>query len=283
MKIYTQLLMISALLSVCTMLNAESNQVKEMMKNASNIMQANQEKTQKAVEDAIKQAADDAKSAMQKLPSFSINALTQNGEPPEPSDDFQWTVANIKLAEEGDPVKGEELAQKGKCSRCHGENGISEDDDTPSIAGQIKAYSLKQMHDYKVGLRDDKSMRKRVRKLSLKDMADLAAYYAEQPSEKMVGQTNGENAPVLAVSGDSSRFMLACESCHNDDSTKRGYQTPIIKGQKIGYFKDTMIAFKEGDRVNDHYSLMRAISEKLSDQEIEELAAYYSAKPSEDD
>ena len=122
-------------------------------------------------------------------------------------------------------------------------------------------------------------MRKKVKKLSSKDMADISAYYATQKPEKK----HGAKIPVLASKGDEKRFLLACNSCHNDDSMKRGYQTPILEGQKIEYFKETMLAFKEGDRVNDHYSLMRGLSAKLTEEEIDELAEYYSAKPSEDE
>lgn len=220
---------------------------------------------------------------MAKLPSYSINTLTQNGEPEEPSKDFQWTQNTVKLANEGDIKRGKELAKKGKCGKCHGDTGVSEDDDTPSIAGQITAYSFKQLHDYKVGLRENKSMLKKVRNLSSKDMADISACYATQKPEKMLGVKKGGKIPVLANKGDEKRFLLACNSCHNDDSMKRGYQTPILEGQKIEYFKETMVAFQEGERVNDHYSLMRGLSVKLTEDEINELAEYYSVKPFEDD
>jgi len=233
------------------------------------------ESTDTAIEKAVK----DAESAMAKLPAFKINTLTQNGEPEEPSKDFKWTTENIKLAVEGDAKRGEELAKKGKCSKCHGDTGISEDDDTPSIAGQISAYSFKQLHDYKEGLRESKSMKKKVRDLSSKDMADISAWYATQTREKMLG---GE-APVLATKGDAARFILGCNACHNEGAMNRGYQIPILEGQKVEYFKETMLAFKEGDRENDHYNLMRGISEKLTEEEIDLLAEYYSAKPSEDD
>ena len=72
-------------------------------------------------------------------------------------------------------------------------------------------------------------------------------------------------------------------TCHNEDAMNCGYQIPILEGQKVEYFKETMLVFKEGDRENDHYNLMRGISEKLTEEEIDLLAEYYSAKPSEDD
>ncbi len=224
-------------------------------------------------------ADENADSAMAKLPSFKVPVLTQDGEPEEPTNDFKWTPANIKLAVDGDAKLGEELAKKGKCSKCHGDTGISEDDDTPSIAGQITAYSFKQLHDYKVGLRENKQMKKKVKKLSGKDMADISAWYATQEREKMLGG----DIPVLASTGDPKRFILGCNTCHNEDAMNRGYQIPILEGQKVEYFKETMLAFKEGDRENDHYNLMRGISEKLTEEEIDVLAEYYSAKPSDDD
>ena len=234
---------------------------------------------EESMKKSVDKAENDAKSALNKLPSFKIGVLTQNGEIDEPSKDFKWTPANINLAVNGDAKLGEALAKKGKCSKCHGDTGISEDDDTPSIAGQISAYSFKQLHDYKEGLRESKSMLKKVKALSSKDMADISAWYATQKREKMLGT----KAPVLATVGDASRFILGCNTCHNEDAMNRGYQIPILEGQKVEYFKETMLAFKEGDRENDHYNLMRGISEKLTEAEIDELAEYYSAKPSEDD
>ncbi len=254
-----------------------------MMKKSSEMMKAGQEAAQKSMDSAIEKAKADAEEAMSKLPSYSINTLTQDGDPAEPSKDFKWTPETIKLANEGDIKLGEELAKKGKCSKCHGDTGVSEEDDTPSIAGQITAYSFKQLHDYKVELRENKQMLKKVKNLSPKDMADISAYYATQTAEEKVGAVDGAEPPVLAVKGDPERFMLACDSCHNDESQKRGYQTPRIDGQKIEYFVDTMTAFQEGDRVNDHYSLMRGLAAKLTEDEIDELASYYSAKPVDDD
>ncbi len=245
----------------------------------SDMMKAGKDAVQKPIEEAVK----DIKATATELPSFKVAPLTQNGEPEEPSKDFKWSPANIKLAEQGDAKLGEALAKKGKCSKCHGDTGISEDDDTPSIAGQITAYSFKQLYDYKVGLRESKSMTKKVRELSLKDMADISAWYATQAPEKMLGVPKGKKAPVLANVGDTKRHLLACNTCHNEDAMKRGYQIPILEGQKIEYFKETMLAFKEGDRENDHYSLMRGLASRMTEEEIDELAQYYSAKASAED
>lgn len=273
-------LLLVGILALSHQVSFSENALGDMTKQTAELMNMGQDAAKESMDEAMDKAAKDAEAAMAKLPSYTITLLTQNGEPDEPSKDFQWTTDTIKLSDEGDLKRGEELATKGKCRKCHGDTGISEDDDTPSIAGQITAYSFKQLHDYKVGLRESKEMLKKVRNLSLKDMADISAYFATQEREK---KQEGKEIPVLANVGDKKRYLLACNYCHNDDSMKRGYQTPILEGQKIEYFKETMMAFKDGDRVNDHYSLMRGLSGKLTEEEIDELAKYYSAKPSDDD
>jgi cytochrome c553 len=194
---------------------------------------------------------------------------------------FKWTAPLVEAIVKGDPEKGKALAKEGKCSKCHGDTGISDEDDTPSIAGQIAAYSYKQLHDYKTKVRDDKSMFKKVKNLSNQDMIDLSAWYATQAPEAKAG--SDKKIPVLANKGDKKRFLLACDTCHDEEAMKRGFQTPIIEGQKPEHFIETMMAFKEGERVNDHYRLMQSIASKLTEDEITELATYYSVKPSVDD
>jgi cytochrome c553 len=188
---------------------------------------------------------------------------------------FKWTYSILRLIASGDPAKGEAVAKKHKCAKCHGDTGISEEDDTPSIAGQIRSYHFKQLMDYKSSVRDEKTMVKRARKLTPEEMADLAAFYAAQTAE----EPPAREPPKLATEGDESRLLLSCDVCHGEGG--RGYrmETPVLRGQKPVYFVDTMMAFKEGDRENDAYGRMRFIASQLSDEEIETLAAYYSMPP----
>lgn len=194
---------------------------------------------------------------------------------------FSWTPDVVKALHVADAKKGEVLAKKGKCSKCHGDLGVSDEDDTPSIAGQTKGYILKQLIDYKNGDREDRSMKKAVKKLSAANMADIGAYYEAQKAEKKLG---GE-IPSLVTVGDRSRLLLACNDCHNESAGIANLMTipATLEGQKPEYFVETLTAFKEGDRTNDLYGRMRFIAERLTDEEIELLGKYYSAKPIEED
>jgi len=81
----------------------------------------------------------------------------------------------------GDPVAGAQKTQM--CSGCHGIEGwrtaFPEVYKVPKIAGQHQAYIVKALQAYRSGERSHPSMRAIVASLSDKDMADLAAFYAQ--------------------------------------------------------------------------------------------------------
>ena len=193
-----------------------------------------------------------------------------------------WTAKIMELINNGNAKKGAAIAKEHNCKKCHGKTGISDENDTPNIAGLTRAYSFKQMFDYKYGRRKDKDMRKRCGKISDQNIADIAAFYADHKSEPMMGIKASKTVPVLAVTGDKSRQLLACDTCHNKNGTGRGLLVPLIAGQKREHFVDTMLAYKEAERDNDDYGVMRFIAEKLTEEEIEQLALYYGSVPLEE-
>jgi cytochrome c553 len=269
---------LSLLLISFSQLAFADNPMNSMMNTAKDMMHEGANTATGIVNSAVETAKDAADSATGVIKDAVIKTAST-----EDTKQFKWTQALIEDIIKGDPKKGKALAKKAKCAKCHGDTGVSDEDDTPSIAGQIAAYSFKQLYDYKMKLRDDKSMFKKVKNLSQQDMIDISAWYATQKPEAMAGDKKGKNIPVLANKGDKKRFLLACDTCHNKEAMTRGFQTPIIEGQKPEHFVDTMMAFKEGDRVNDHYKLMQDISAKLTEDEINELAVYYSVKPSKEE
>lgn len=64
-----------------------------------------------------------------------------------------------------------------------------------------------------------------------------------------------------------------CVACHGVDGISPNPQWPNLAGQKEQYLIIAMKAYRDGDR-ND--PLMAPISAGLSDEEIEDLAAYYA-------
>lgn len=87
-------------------------------------------------------------------------------------------------ASAGDPAAGEQKMEA--CTACHGENGTSEQDMYPVLAGQHESYLYHALRAYKTGDRTNAIMSGQVEPLSDQDMRDLAAYYADQDHEDSV-------------------------------------------------------------------------------------------------
>lgn len=178
---------------------------------------------------------------------------------------------------EGDIENGRTLAD-GKCDRCHGVGGVSDDPDTPHLAGQSAAYLLKQMRDYKSRAREDRNMYKRVRKLDDRQMADIALWYESQPLPEVRPPGEQElKAPQLVTMGDTDRSIPPCAICHGDDGKTTANAVPVLAGQHVDYLVSTMEYFRDGTRNNDPGGAVQAMIKKLSDVEIEALARYYAA------
>ena len=76
----------------------------------------------------------------------------------------------------GDAAAGK--AKAATCAGCHGENGISVQDDWPNLAGQKSAYLEIALKAYRNGDRKSELMSSMATGLSDADIADLAAYFS---------------------------------------------------------------------------------------------------------
>lgn len=87
-----------------------------------------------------------------------------------------WLLSSTALA--GDAAAGQSKAAS--CIGCHGMTGISANPLWPNLAGQHADYLVKQLQDFKSGVRKDPNMNALASPLSDADMADIAAYFASQ-------------------------------------------------------------------------------------------------------
>ena len=81
--------------------------------------------------------------------------------------------------------------------------------------------------------------------------------------------------PGVAAEGEKKAAM--CLGCHNikgyQASFPEVHKVPMISGQGAGYLSAALVAYRKGDR---KHPTMHAITASLSDQDIADLAAYYS-------
>jgi cytochrome c553 len=67
---------------------------------------------------------------------------------------------------------------------------------------------------------------------------------------------------------------LMCQACHGLDGLSKVPDAPNIAGQTEPYITAQLRAYKSGVRKND---AMSVVATTLSDKDIEDLAAYFSA------
>jgi cytochrome c553 len=83
--------------------------------------------------------------------------------------------------------------------------------------------------------------------------------------------------PVTAVAQDAEagrRKAVACQTCHGLDGISRLPDAPHIAAQPAPYLERVLRAYRSGERRNE---VMSIAARTLSDADIRDLAAYYSA------
>ena len=65
-----------------------------------------------------------------------------------------------------------------------------------------------------------------------------------------------------------------CAVCHGVDGLAKIPEAPNLAGQSESYLTEQITAFKSGERKNE---MMSVVVQDLSETDIENLAAYYSA------
>jgi cytochrome c553 len=66
-----------------------------------------------------------------------------------------------------------------------------------------------------------------------------------------------------------------CAACHGADGNSVNPAWPNLAGQNAGYIVKQLTYFKDGERVNE---TMKGIASNLSEQDREDLAAYFSSQ-----
>jgi cytochrome c553 len=85
-------------------------------------------------------------------------------------------------------------------------------------------------------------------------------------------QAGGDPARGKELTGD-------CAACHGEDGMGDD-EFPQLAGLEEAYIVEQLMAFRSGERVDEN-EFMPMYSEDLSDQDITDLAAYYSSLATE--
>lgn len=87
-------------------------------------------------------------------------------------------------------------------------------------------------------------------------------------------------APLAVQAGDAAAGKTksaVCMACHGADGIGIADIYPNIAGQKAAYLESSIKAYRDGVRTGGNAALMTPMVAALSDEDIADLAAYYSS------
>src|SRR5579859_3552031 len=172
------------------------------------------------------------------------------------------------LARAADLAAGKEKAEL--CAGCHGEAGISQIENIPSLAGQPDQFTQWQLVFFRSGARKNEQMQPIVEQIDNNDIRNLGAYFASLTPPKA---SRPDDNPDLSQKGAQAAAGRRCASCHTDDfaGTKA---VARIAGQREEYLLKALHDYKSGVRSGGGVAAMADVAYPLSEEEITALAHY---------
>lgn len=163
---------------------------------------------------------------------------------------------------------GKEKAET--CAGCHGDNGISQTENIPSLAGQQDQFIQWQLVFFRSGARKNEQMQPIVEQITNEDIRNLGAYFASLTPPKPPAS---DDNPDLSKKGAQAAVGRRCASCHTDSfaGTKA---VARIAGQREEYLVKALHDYKSGARSGGAGAAMSDVAYPLSDEEITALGHY---------
>jgi cytochrome c553 len=169
--------------------------------------------------------------------------------------------ARAQTAAAGDKAAGETASAS--CAGCHGADGVSATPATPSLAGQDATYLASALQGYKQATRSDETMKGLAASLDDSGIKNVAAFYAAlEPKPPNVRK------PLSA-----EEWAQRCDRCHGVNGNSVDPRLPALAGQRLDYLEKVLQAYRTGARKSPQ---MAAMSDVLTDQDISNVAAYYT-------
>jgi len=199
---------------------------------------------------------------------------------------FYFTFVSLALGMFASISSAQDLAAVvDNCNGCHGDDGVSQWSDVPTIAGvpeYVHADALYFFRDeerpcseteYKQGdtSRPATTMCAVVADLSDEMLDELAAYYFELPFVA----AQQEFDAGLAAAGKAVHDE-ACDKCHSDGGANPDDEAGILAGQWMGYLEATFAEYASGARSQD--KKMKEKMDALSDADTKALIHYYASQ-----
>lgn len=170
------------------------------------------------------------------------------------------------------------------CNDCHGDGGVSQWADVPTIAGLAEFVHVDALYVYKDEARPCAESEYRqgdtsrpattmcaiAADLSEDDIDELAAAYAELPYAKAKQDFDAG----LATAG-KTLHDEHCDKCHSDEGTNPEDEAGMLGGQLMGYLQQSFSDYASGDR--EQPGKMKDKMDLLSEDDAKALVNYYGS------
>jgi cytochrome c553 len=155
------------------------------------------------------------------------------------------------------------------CLACHGEKGISETSEVPSLAGMPEKFTLIQLYLFRERMRKIEIMNDVAKGMTDDDLRRFSEYFARLQPPAASGDPPD---PQIAARVQAIIAKNHCASCHNPDFSGRE-QMPRLAAQREDYLLKAMRDYKAGRRpVYD--ATMDEVIRPITDADIVDLAHY---------
>ena len=184
---------------------------------------------------------------------------------------YYASLPPIENAGTGAPLSAEASAydEGGKiaaiCVACHGDKGFSEKPGVPSLAGQQPAYLIVSTQEYANGSRGHAGKPAMMQGLEKVDIEKMAMYFASQIPP-------ARQAPPFGDPQRGEPLSARCGGCHGARGISHDPLVPSLAGQEPTYLVNAMKAYRDHKREHEEMTIDN------NDQEIEDMAAYYSVQ-----
>jgi cytochrome c553 len=154
------------------------------------------------------------------------------------------------------------------CGACHGEDGNSKMEKTPSLAGQPAFYILNQLFLMREGVRKVEAMAPIVKDLKDDDLSNLSQHFAKLPAKR----SDEAIDPALAKKGAAIAASRRCDSCHLQGLIG-SEQMPRLAKQRIDYLTQSLKEFRDTTRPGSDTAMSANVA-GASDADLVALAHY---------
>ncbi len=170
------------------------------------------------------------------------------------------------------------------CNGCHGDNGVSQWSDMPSIAGIPEFVIADALYIYQDEARPcgDSEYRQGDTSRAATNMCAVAADLSEDDIDALAAAYGGMGWTKAKQDFDAAKAEAGkavheadCDRCHSEAGTNPEDEASMLGGQQMGYLRMTFEQYRAGTR--EQPKKMKEKLDALSDDDVEALVHYYGS------